>query len=706
MKKSDYNGETLFGRKYCNLGLLFFSFIVINGVVDWFIHSFSDKNGDHFWIFSAHFLFVLLPAFLILYFLRKQDNKLISSSRKLRESEDRYSSLFQNINVGMYLLNTQGYLIDANLSLEKIIGYTREELSTISFTQIILPEQLEMTVQAFHKVLNGETVTIEAMVTHKSGHELYLDVVGVPLIVEKQISGVIGIAKDITQLKEYEDKLSENEQRYRALFEQHPDAVYSFDLEGNFKCLNLASEKVIGYATEELLNTSFKDIIPPEDLPKAIEHFNLATSGIPQVFEIAVVNKQGERLLLNVTNVPIIIHQKVVGMYGIAKDITERKRMEQELITAKEQLKTIFDSLDVVVWSWDAKTEAMLHISSAADKVYGFPPEDFYKDKQLWIKAIHPDDSFIVEQMVEDEKVKNALQYEYRILHPNGEVKWVEDRVFPIFDKDGEQVVFRNGVTFDITKRKTMEYIILHDLYIARRVQQSVLPTFIHNDEIHLDAIYLPSRELGGDMYYWQQIDNSRYGILLMDVMGKGVSSSLISMGIRSLLQGLISKVQDPVLVIKELNQHMRSLFHSHGVPTASFFSAIYMLVDTEKGEIEYVNAGHPSALVLKEEEHVHLMESTCVPIGLLEDPKIEKQTFHFTHPVRVMLFTDGLLELFGNKISLSMKELSHFLYENRKKNITTFLGMLEIIGKEVKEDKEDKDDICVIAFDIKRHII
>jgi PAS domain S-box-containing protein len=140
--------------------------------------------------------------------------------------------------------------------------------------------------------------------------------------------------KDITERKRMEWELAESEARYRSLFEYHPDAVYSFDPNGRFTSVNDAGVAVTGYRREDLLEMIFDFFIVPEYLEKSREYFLKALAGEPQNYESCLIRKDGRMVFLNVTNVPIIVNKEVVGVYGIAKDISENKLAEEKLLQA------------------------------------------------------------------------------------------------------------------------------------------------------------------------------------------------------------------------------------------------------------------------------------------------------------------------------------------------------------------------------------
>ncbi|RSD26633.1 sensor domain-containing protein [Mesobacillus subterraneus] len=128
---------------------------------------------------------------------------------------------------------------------------------------------------------------------------------------------------------------------------------------------------------------------------------------------------------------------------------------EKELRDYKKRLKNIFDSLDVAIWSHDLKTDTLL-ITSGIEKLYGHSSEEFYKDNTLWRKVIHPDDHHILAERESGLARGEAVTSVYRIIRPDGEVRWIQDRGIPVLDENGHFVDF-TSVLFDITDRQESE---------------------------------------------------------------------------------------------------------------------------------------------------------------------------------------------------------------------------------------------------------
>jgi sigma-B regulation protein RsbU (phosphoserine phosphatase) len=252
----------------------------------------------------------------------------------------------------------------------------------------------------------------------------------------------------------------------------------------------------------------------------------------------------------------------------------------------------------------------------------------------------------------------------------------------------------------DITQKKKIEESRQRDLELARLVQKSVLSQPIITSSISIDARYIPSQQLGGDMYAWYRLDEHRYGIVIMDVMGNGISSSLICMSIRSLLEGIIRNCLDPELVMKELNDHMYKLFKQTNASTSFYFTAIYLVVDQQKQSIDYINAGHTPGLLMDSTGVICELESTCVPIGLMPELELVKRTVHYDEPSRIILYTDGLIESPGILLQEQLELIKGIMQESISESMQILMDNLIELSKLSRREAED--DICLVCIEMR----
>ena len=139
------------------------------------------------------------------------------------------------------------------------------------------------------------------------------------------VHGLVG------ELRRGHRQLREQEQRYRSLFDHNPDAVFSMDIQGRFTSANDAGHRLTGHTPGGLIGDSVADLLAPEDAPETARRFTAAAAGDPQSYQTNVLNRRGRRVEVAVSNLPIVVDGRVVGVYGIAKDISELTALHDAL---------------------------------------------------------------------------------------------------------------------------------------------------------------------------------------------------------------------------------------------------------------------------------------------------------------------------------------------------------------------------------------
>jgi sigma-B regulation protein RsbU (phosphoserine phosphatase) len=233
------------------------------------------------------------------------------------------------------------------------------------------------------------------------------------------------------------------------------------------------------------------------------------------------------------------------------------------------------------------------------------------------------------------------------------------------------------------------------ELDLAKQVQGSVLGQPLDDENVKIEAVYQPSFELAGDFYAWYKISENKYGIILLDMMGHGISSSLVCMFISSVLQDTIKQKTDPEQVILELNRYMNQLFMMDKLVNY-YFTAIYLILDTENQTIEYVNAGHPPGLVFMEDEVISLDKSSCA-VGFFTNMSINKGKLQYKHPIQIMLFTDGLIALSQEYKDMELEGFNQKIKEYKDMELSEFIASFNH-----GDNKTQEDDICLVRITTK----
>ncbi len=278
----------------------------------------------------------------------------VQAEQRLREQEAQVRALVDAALDGVVMLDCDGKVTLWNQAAARIFGYSAEEILGHDLHEVVAPGELRRLHRTafarFRTSGRGKAVgrTLELNAIRKDGTlfpiELSLSAV--------QFRGqwhAIGIVRDVSERKTMEARLRESEERYRALFDRSMDCVFLHDVAGRFLDANPATLKLFGYQTEEVTSLSFQDLLDPEELPRAQQTLEeLAKTGRQRsMTEFRVRRKDGSYVDLETTSSVIMHEGRPYAVQGIARDITERKRLEQELRQGYQSLAALNDLLSL-----------------------------------------------------------------------------------------------------------------------------------------------------------------------------------------------------------------------------------------------------------------------------------------------------------------------------------------------------------------------
>ncbi|MEB3101742.1 PAS domain S-box protein [Ferviditalea candida] len=258
--------------------------------------------------------------------------------KAIRESEEKYRLIAENTSDLIAIVGVDRKLKYASPSHQMILGFSPESLPL----NLLYPEDIQVVHKVFSEIIQTrKPCQFEFRYQHKDGHWVDLETFGTPVIGENgDVESIVLVSRDVTKRREAQQQLRESEERYRSLFEHNPDMVFSLDPNGNFISVNTSGFRISGYPVEELYQKSFISLVVTKDARRISQYLKRAIQGQPQNYETAIFHKNRGSIDLSVTNIPITVENKIVGIYGIAKDITELKRTE-DLLRKSEKLAVV-----------------------------------------------------------------------------------------------------------------------------------------------------------------------------------------------------------------------------------------------------------------------------------------------------------------------------------------------------------------------------
>jgi len=253
------------------------------------------------------------------------------SESALKESEQKYRTLIDNIQDGVFMIQ-DGKIQFANEAFAKISGYTMEEVIRMDFQKFIAPEDLEMVANNYQQRQAGENVPreYEFRVLRKDGEKTIV-IMNVGLITYHGKVASIGTVKDITERKRAEEKLLENEKRYRLLVDF---ATFGIAIHRDYKFIyaNPAALKMLGATKpEDLIGKPVLEIVAPEYHDIARERIAKQEKGqVAPLMEEKFVKLDGTIIDVELISIPFIYNGKQ-AMYGVFQDISDRKKSLEEI---------------------------------------------------------------------------------------------------------------------------------------------------------------------------------------------------------------------------------------------------------------------------------------------------------------------------------------------------------------------------------------
>jgi PAS domain S-box-containing protein len=274
------------------------------------------------------------------------EERINETHKKLYNSERYLRAIIESSLDGIAVVDEQGRFEFGNDSLFDIIGWPEEEIIGQSFQKIVPEDMIDFMQERWRDVQNGIEIPYQTKILTKDGEIKYLYLSPAKAEIDGKIK-FIGISKDISENKKLELNLKESEFRYRDLFENADDPMYTIDIEGYFKEINNAGLDILGGSEAEIIGSHISKWLSPESFAAAQVLLTKQISGEswnhPIILE--VICKNGEHKWGEVRTRVISKGGRVTAIHGIARDITEKRNMEQKLREYNEKLKKSYESL-------------------------------------------------------------------------------------------------------------------------------------------------------------------------------------------------------------------------------------------------------------------------------------------------------------------------------------------------------------------------
>jgi PAS domain S-box-containing protein len=302
----------------------------------------------------------------------------------------------------------------------------------------------------FVALCSGEATNEEDKVGgfHTGADEYLVKPLGVPELLAR--------VQTLVRLRNTTAALRKSEDHHRRLIDILPDAVCLIHPKGRLAAANSQALALLGYASaDELLQKNIFELTPPDEHERIRADIVTALkTGIIRNVEYTMLRKDGTvcRVELSAT-VSLGFNDQPAGLLSVVRNITENKRAQEALQDSEERFRQLADNIREVFWMSSADKGQIIYVSPAYEEIWGQSCNSLYASPRNWIEAIHPDDRKDVLESALTKQITGEYDEVYRIIRPDGSVRWIQDRAFPIRDTSGK--IYRIvGIADDITKRK------------------------------------------------------------------------------------------------------------------------------------------------------------------------------------------------------------------------------------------------------------
>jgi PAS domain S-box-containing protein len=385
----------------------------------------------------------------------------ITERKRIEEANRRLAAIIESSGDAIISKTLDSLIVNWNRGAERIYGYTAEEVRGRSIALLIPPTRTgeELDIQA--RLLRGEAIAqYETTRLRKDGTLIDVSLTISPIKDgEGRITGVSIVAREITErvrLQAERDRLAE---RQRLQIERLPLAYILIGPDDRILDWNPAAQKVFGYSKTEAVGQGSIDLIVPPGATDQVKGIvRRLQAGDTEAHSINQNRtKDGRVILCSWFNTPFMEPDgSFGGILALARDITAEKQAEKRLRETQEWFSQLATNIDGYFWLNAPDDSQMYYMSPGYEKITGHTCASLYQRPESWTELIHPDDRERILAVVQEPYNDGPRQMEYRIERPDGSVRWIRDRAFPVRNETG-QVYRIAGIGEDITERKKAE---------------------------------------------------------------------------------------------------------------------------------------------------------------------------------------------------------------------------------------------------------
>lgn len=386
--------------------------------------------------------------------------ELKKTERALADSEIRFRTIFELAPIGIAIVDKSDRFLYVNESLCHTLGYGAAELAVLHFADVTHPEDVRKSLHLAANVRLDDAhnlIEIEKRYRHKNGHTMVGKTIATPFFDENgEPTSLLVLIEDVTQKKQTEAALRQNEERFRALIQNSSDVIITFDEQFKRTYVSPSIERVLGYSQQEFVGIALEDLIAPEDIPAVVRARAtvLNKPGVEVYYQARNYRKDGQTGYLEVKMVNLLHDPAVGAIVANMRDVTDRHAAETALRHSEERFRALIQNSSDIIVTY-TKDWFSTYVSPSIESVLGYKAHSAINLPLADI--LHPDDVAEVgrarEQVLARHGAEVSLQV--RLRRSNGNWAFMDLKAFNLLNDPAVQAIVVS--LRDLTRAKEVE---------------------------------------------------------------------------------------------------------------------------------------------------------------------------------------------------------------------------------------------------------
>lgn len=580
------------------------------------------------------------------------------------ESETRFRRLVEHSAIATALVGRDGRFQVVNPAMCDMLGYDAATLATLTWADVTAPEYVAESSEAIADLVAGrqDSCRLTKQYVHADGHRVWGELT---LSCIRHSSGAVEYLAaqivDVTDRVQLRAKQAEADARYRRMMENSSVGMSLNAPDGRFVDVNDALCDMLGYDADTLCGKTWQQVTGPGTLDDDIRNTNDLAAGLIDNYRTTkqFIHADGHLVWVDLS-VSCIRHPDGEMELFVAQmvDVTREVELRAEKAEADARFRRLMETSNVgmALATPDGRFDV---VNQALCEMLGYDAETLRT--KTW-QSLTPAEYVDADRRNVEDLLAGRLDT-YRVikqhLHADGHPVWTDLSVSCLRDPDGA-VEYLAGQLIDITEGVQAQELLAQrekeNRVLAERLQaevrnaaeyvESVLPGGL-DGPVEVSSRYLPSLDLGGDVFHYRWLDDDHLKVYLIDASGHGIRPALLSVSAHNLIRSgsLPAATQlSPERMLDTLNTVFQ--MDDQG---GSFFTIWYGIYQCSTRTLRYASAGHPPALAFDRSGGavtVTALNTSALPIGMFAETSYVSGTYAVPRGGQLLLYSDGAYEL------------------------------------------------------------